>query len=72
MRTVSMMAMALGLAVLGLTPAGAEIVERELGTDAEGNAVSGYVFQGGREFRGSARRSRIMQTSCAAIIREAY
>ncbi|MCB1231806.1 MAG: hypothetical protein KDN19_16175 [Verrucomicrobiae bacterium] len=44
-------------AVIALPTAHGELVERELGTDAEGNVVTGYVFQGGREFRGSARRS---------------
>lgn len=57
MRTVTMMAMAAGLLMFGLAPAGAEILERELGTDAGGNVVTGYVFQGGREFRGGARRA---------------
>lgn len=55
MRMVTMMAMA--LLVSGSASAWAEIVERELGTDAEGKVVTGYVFQGGREIRGSSRSS---------------
>lgn len=34
-----------------------EIVERELGTDAEGRPVMGHVFQGGRDFHRSRRDS---------------
>ncbi|MCB1062531.1 MAG: hypothetical protein KDN20_06385 [Verrucomicrobiae bacterium] len=47
----------LGLA--GAMTADAEIVERDLGTDAQGNPVTGYVFQSsGRQSRvSSARRS---------------
>ena len=37
-------------------PATGEIVERELGTDASGNPVTGYVLQGNRDFQ---RRSRV-------------
>jgi hypothetical protein len=45
------------LVVLTHGPGHAEIVERELGTDGAGNAISGHVFQGGRNFRRPARVS---------------
>jgi hypothetical protein len=45
----------LALVVLPHGSGRAGIVERELGTDGAGNVVTGYVFQGGRSFRRSAR-----------------
>jgi hypothetical protein len=47
----------LALAALTLSPLRAEIVERELGTDAAGNPIVGPVLQGGRDFRRSTRVS---------------
>ena len=43
--------LAAGLSV----PCQGEIIERELGTDANGNVVTGYVFQAGSSFRRSSR-----------------
>ncbi len=57
MKTVTLLAWMVAVVVMALPSARGELVERELGTDAEGKVVTGYVFQGGREFRGSARRS---------------
>lgn len=42
------------LAVGVSLPSRGEIIERELGTDASGKAVTGYVFQAGRSFRRSS------------------
>ena len=57
MKTVTLLAWMVAVVVMALPSARGELVERELGTDAEGKVVTGYVFQGGREFRGSARRT---------------
>lgn len=40
-----------------VVPVRAEIVERHLGKDENGNAVTGYVLQGGRDSRRSSRSS---------------
>lgn len=57
MKTVSKLAMMIAALTLAGSPvADAEIVERELGTDASGQTVTGYVFQGGRSSRGSISR----------------
>ena len=57
MRKSIVAAIVLLLAGAGFSPARAEIVERELGTDAEGRSVRGYVFQADRSFRRSSRSS---------------
>jgi hypothetical protein len=51
----------MALALTGLPgTANAEIVDRELGTDSEGNTVKGHVFQAGRGFgRSTSRRSSL-------------
>ena len=47
----------LGVLLLGSTVEAGEIVKRSLGTDEEGNAIEGYVFQAGRSYRGRTSSS---------------